>query len=69
MFPNCDICGRFHKCEPGSAWRMVYSGYPPEPDREVFRCKKCVTAYGAFQVQHGIKPEASCGIFKEDAHD
>ena len=63
--PKCDRCGRFHKCESGSAWKMVYSGYPPEPDHEISRCKKCVEIYGEFYVQNGIKPEYSCGLINQ----
>jgi hypothetical protein len=65
MMPNCDCCGRFHKCEPGSAWAMVYSGFPPEPDHGLTRCRRCVEKNGAFVPQHGIKPEYSCGIVPE----
>lgn len=59
---NCDICGRFHDHGPGSAWKMVYSGYPPTPDREISRCRDCVKRIGSFQPQYGIRPEASCGL-------
>jgi hypothetical protein len=52
------------KCEPGAAWRMVYSGWPPSPDHEDYRCKRCVEEFGTFMPQDGIKPEASCGVFK-----
>jgi len=43
---------------------MVYSGWPPTPDHEIYMCKRCVKKFGAFTPQHGIKPEASCGVFK-----
>ena len=35
--PNCECCGRFMKCERGAAWRMIFTGHPPTPDREVYR--------------------------------
>lgn len=63
--PNCSCCGRFMRVEPGAAWRMVYSGWPPSPDHEDYRCKRCVEKFGAFTPQSGIKPEASCGVFKQ----
>lgn len=63
--PNCESCGRFMICEPGAAWAMIYSGHPPTPDREIFRCKPCVEKRGGFIPQLGIRPEASVGIFKE----
>lgn len=64
--PQCDLCGRFHKCEPGSAWQMVYSlGCIPEPDHERTRCKRCVEKHGAFYPQLGIVPSYSCGIVTE----
>ena len=62
IYNHCDLCGRFHKCEPGSAWKMVYSGYPPEPDHEATRCKVCVDKHGPMDAQHGILPEFSTGI-------
>ena len=62
--PNCECCGRYMRCEKGAAWMMIYSGHPPTPDREVYRCKRCVDQYGPFDPQSGIRPEASCGIFK-----
>jgi hypothetical protein len=64
-FPRCDRCGRFHKCEPGSAWRMVYSGALLEHDHEKTRCKSCVERHGPFHPQTGIKPEFSCGLVQE----
>ena len=63
---NCDRCGRFHDHGPGSAWKMIYSGYPPTPDREISRCKKCVETYGPFYPDLGIKPEYSCGLISEE---
>lgn len=62
--PNCECCGRFMKCERGAAWRMIFTGHPPTPDREVYRCKACVEKYGTFDPQDGIRREASCGVFK-----
>jgi len=64
VYNHCDLCGRFHKCEPGSAWKMVYSGYPPEPDHEATRCKPCVDMHGPMAAQHGIRPERSTGIVR-----
>lgn len=61
---NCSTCGRFMTIQPGAAWKMVYSGYPPEPDHEAYQCKACTEKHGAFNPQHGIKPECSCGLFK-----
>lgn len=57
--PKCDLCGRFHKCEPGSAWKMVYSGGRT-------RCKRCVEKHGAFYPQIGIVPSYFCSIVKEN---
>lgn len=59
---KCACCGRFHASGVGSAWKMVYSGCPPIPDREISKCKKCVEKWGPFTPQHGIKPECSCGV-------
>jgi hypothetical protein len=61
---RCACCGRFFKMQPGCAWKMVYSGWPPGPSEEIYKCKKCVETDGPFEPQHGIRPEASCGIFK-----
>ncbi len=60
--PKCSDCGRFAKVETGCAWKMVYSGWPLSPDRELFKCKRCTERNGQFTPQHGIKPEYSCGI-------
>lgn len=62
--PRCECCGRFMKCERGAAGMLRYSGHPPTPDRELYRCKNCVEKHGPFTPQHGIKPEASCWLFK-----
>lgn len=62
---NCDKCGRFHDHGPGSAWKVVYGGFPPTPDHELTRCRQCVERYGAFVPQHGIKPEFSCGLVRD----
>ena len=60
---QCETCGRFHSGEPGSAWRMVFDhGYPPCPDHEVTRCKRCVEKHGPFRPDPRIKVEFSCGI-------
>jgi hypothetical protein len=41
---------------------MVYSGGPiPMPDREIYRCARCLDAFGPFDPQAGIRPEFSCG--------
>jgi hypothetical protein len=58
---NCADCGRF--CRP-AAWKMVYSGYPPTPDRELYKCEKCLSTNGAFEPDYRIRPEASCGLIK-----
>jgi hypothetical protein len=63
---KCDICGRFYAAKPGAAWKMIYSGWPPEPDREITRCLRCVKRYGPFDPDPRIRPECSCGIFKEN---
>ena len=61
--PKCHECGRFMRVEPGCAWKMVYSGGPvPEPDREIYRCRRCVAALGGFTPQLGIVPAYSCGV-------
>ena len=62
VYNHCDKCGRFHKCEAGSARKMIYSGYPPEPDHEATRCKACVLKHGSMAPQNGIKPECSTGL-------
>jgi len=59
---NCDCCGRFHDHGPGSACKMVYSGWPPTPDREITRCRACVEKYGPFNPQSNIDPKYGCGI-------
>jgi len=61
--PNCHDCGRFMRVEPGVAWKMVYSmGALPEPDREIFRCIRCIERMGEFEPQHGIVPAYSGGV-------
>ena len=65
---NCDRCGRFHDHGAGSAWKLLYSGYPLEPDRYLSRCRRCVEKFGPFDPQHGIRPEYSCGIKGVDCH-
>ena len=70
LLPNCHDCGRFMRVESGVAWKMVYSGGPiPDPDREIFRCLRCVGRLGEFTPQLGIVPEYSCGLIQEDMHD
>lgn len=61
---KCYFCGRFMTCKPGASWKMVYSGHPPTPDHEIYQCKTCTDKHGAFTPQHGIKPECSCGVFR-----
>lgn len=69
MKPNCQTCGKFFKASDGYAWRMVYSGYPPTPDREVFRCRRCMDSLGGFEPQSGIRPECSCGVIQPERKD
>jgi hypothetical protein len=65
--PKCHDCGRFFRLQPGCAWQMVYSGGPiPDPDREIFRCLPCVERLGTFTPQHGIRPEYSCGVWRDE---
>jgi hypothetical protein len=59
---KCHCCGRFMTYQSGAAWKMVYSGHPPTPDCEIYKCKRCVEAEGPFEPQTGIRPEMSCGI-------
>lgn len=63
---HCDWCGRFMTCKPGASWAMVYSGFPPTPDREVFRCKSCTDLHGPLHAQAGIK-ETEAGIFQKNS--
>lgn len=58
---KCFDCGKF--CKP-AAWKMLYSGVLPEPDREIFKCQKCLNKNGMFEVQSHIEPKYSCGLFK-----
>lgn len=58
---KCYYCGKF--CNPVK-WQMVYSGYPPEPDREIFLCKSCKEKGYDFEPQNGIIPELSVGEIK-----
>jgi hypothetical protein len=62
--PKCHTCGRFMRCEPGAAWKMVYTGHPPEPHGEIYQCKACTQKHGAFTPDYRIKPEASCGVYR-----
>ena len=59
---KCHDCGRFIRIQTGTAWKMLYSGYPPSPDHEIFRCVPCVEKLGEFTPQHGIVPKYSCGV-------
>lgn len=67
--PKCDACGRFHREEPGSAWKQVYFGIPLSPDHILTRCKNCVKEYGQFLAQDNIRPEFSCGLIAQDGLD
>lgn len=49
--PNCDACGRFHRQAAGASWAMRYSGWPPTPDHEAFRCASCTARLGALPPQ------------------
>lgn len=60
---RCHTCGRFCALVNGSAWKLQYSGYPPEPAEELYRCKSCTDTHGGFTPQHGIVDKYSCGIF------
>lgn len=62
--PKCHDCGKF--CWPVE-WKMIYSGFPPEPQEEIYKCAICVEKNGSFQPQSGIKPEASCGHLTHNA--
>lgn len=61
-FPRCDRCGKFLGAK-AAEWQMVYSGHPPSPDCEIYRCSSCVEKHGSFSPQSGIVPEYSCGKF------
>jgi len=61
--PKCHDCGRFmNAMQSGVAWKMCYSGFPPEPAEEIHRCLACVAKLGTFTPQLGIVPEYSCGV-------
>ena len=62
--PKCDACGRFMQCRAGASWAMRYSGWPPTPDHEAFRCLDCTTTIGPLDSSPGMRPETA-GIFKE----
>ncbi len=64
---KCEMCGRFHSGEPGSAWMMVYQD--SEPYQQLTRCVECVRQHGHFIRQSGIKAEHSCGIVTEVCDD
>lgn len=61
MPDKCHTCGRFFSWAYGFGWKMLYSGYPPQPDREIYRCAKCLNLHGTFEAQHGIVASSSCG--------
>lgn len=41
-WPKCGDCGRFVNLTETHLVRMVYSGYPPQPDHERFTCHACM---------------------------
>lgn len=45
--PNCCTCGRF--IGRGATVAMRYSGYPPMPDHEDFRCAPCTARLGPLE--------------------
>lgn len=51
---RCHTCGRFMEYKIGVAVKMTYSGYPPTPEEEIYRCVSCVDTYGGFDPQHGV---------------
>lgn len=59
--PRCDTCHRWFRATGEYAWKMIYTGTPPEPFGEVYRCPTCLKEHGPFSPQSGIKPEFSCG--------
>lgn len=61
--PNCDCCGRFTGSDQGASWAMRFSGYPPTPDHEAFRCVKCTTEYGPIPHDSRTRPEMTSGMF------
>lgn len=65
QMPKCDRCGRFMRCKPGASWAMRYSGCPPTPDHEAFRCATCTKANGPLSHQHGMR-EDTAGVFGKD---
>lgn len=64
--PKCDRCGRFMRCEPGASYAMRYSGYPPGPDHEDFRCRPCTVVAGPLKASFGMA-EWTAGTFRERA--
>lgn len=64
--PKCDRCGRFMQCVDGASYAMRYSGFPPEPDHEAFRCKGCTQAVGPLMPQAGIAAWTA-GVFGKTA--
>lgn len=65
MYPKCDSCGRFARIEPGASFGMSYSGWPPTPERELFKCKRCSTAHGPLQPREGFAPWTA-GVYTEE---
>lgn len=60
---NCCTCGRF--IGSGASWAMIYSGYPPEPDHEIYQCAECNGKYGVltspYLHSHGLVPDEETG--------
>jgi hypothetical protein len=40
--PTCRGCGRFFVMHKNTVSEMVYSGFPPEPDHEIYWCDICI---------------------------
>lgn len=63
--PKCDVCGKFHKAEPGAAWLNIPGcDIPGEYGTEADRCKTCVDKFGGFDVDtNKYKAELVAGIY------
>lgn len=53
--PKCRDCGQF--CRPVQV-KMIYTGWPPEPDHEAFLCGRCYEIR-PFEPDPRIRPESS----------
>ena len=62
MWPKCDCCGRFARVEVGASFGMSYSGWPPTPDRELFKCKTCSDKWGPLKAPVGFAAHTA-GVF------